>query len=59
MEPIVKVVYPTPPPTTNNLSKKQRSLLLRKAKKIEQILGYPPHLLDTLHISDGMQIAER
>jgi len=51
---MAKVVYPIPPPTTNNLTTKQRSLLLRKAKKIEQILGYPPHLIDSLYNPDGV-----
>ncbi|EAU86664.1 hypothetical protein CC1G_07322 [Coprinopsis cinerea okayama7 len=42
-----KVVFPPPPPTTNSLTAQQRSQLLRKTKKIEQILGAAPHLLDT------------
>lgn len=43
---VTKVVFPIPPPTTNNLSSHQRTQLLRKAKKLEQIFGVTPRLLD-------------
>jgi hypothetical protein len=42
----IKVVFPPPPPTTNALSTQQRNQLLRKTKKLEQILGTAPHLID-------------
>ncbi|PPQ73994.1 hypothetical protein CVT24_012483 [Panaeolus cyanescens] len=42
-----KVVFPTPPPTTNALTPQQRIQLVRKTRKIEQIFGTTPYLLDT------------
>ena len=45
MSSITKVVFPTPPPTTNDLSSRQRTQLLRKAKKLEQIFGATPRLV--------------
>ncbi|KAF9007047.1 hypothetical protein BDQ17DRAFT_1423127 [Cyathus striatus] len=41
-----KVVFPPPPPTVHALSPEQRSQLLRKTKKLGQLLGSSPHLLD-------------
>ncbi|TFK19005.1 hypothetical protein FA15DRAFT_674828 [Coprinopsis marcescibilis] len=41
-----KILFPPPPPTTNSLTTQQRTQLVRKAKKLEQILGAAPHLLD-------------
>ncbi|KAF5313716.1 hypothetical protein D9611_010216 [Ephemerocybe angulata] len=41
-----KVLFPAPPPTTNALTNQQRNQLLRKTKKLEQLLGATPHLLD-------------
>ncbi|KAJ3511248.1 hypothetical protein NLJ89_g4206 [Agrocybe chaxingu] len=49
-----KVVFPAPPPTTNDLTAQQRALLVRKTKKIEQLLGSTPFLVDAIspiHIS--------
>lgn len=43
----MKVVFPPPPPTTNALTTQQRNELLRKTKKLEQLLGAAPHLIDT------------
>ena len=54
MNPISKVVFPAPPPTFNRLSSQQRALLMRKAKKIEQVLGIPPRLVDVCHKETGM-----
>ncbi|KAF9044300.1 hypothetical protein BJ165DRAFT_1528857 [Panaeolus papilionaceus] len=42
-----KVVFPTPPPTTNALTPEQRIQLVRKTRKIEQIFGTTPYLLDS------------
>ncbi|KAF6742563.1 hypothetical protein DFP72DRAFT_1105697 [Ephemerocybe angulata] len=42
-----KVLFPAPPPTTNALTNQQRNQLLRKTKKLEQLLGATPHLLDS------------
>jgi len=42
-----KVVFPAPPPTTNELTPQQRAQLIRQAKKIEQLLGSTPYLVDT------------
>ncbi len=39
-------VFPVPPPTNNDLTLLQRTRLLRKAKKIEQLLGITPHLVE-------------
>ncbi|KAF9556876.1 hypothetical protein CPC08DRAFT_710862 [Agrocybe pediades] len=47
MIPEMKVVYPAPPPTTNELTPQQRAQLVRRARKIEQILGATPQLIDT------------
>ncbi|CAA7270412.1 unnamed protein product [Cyclocybe aegerita] len=50
----MKVVFPAPPPTTNDLTAQQRALLVRKTKKIEQLLGSTPFLVDAIgpiHIS--------
>ncbi|KJA22569.1 hypothetical protein HYPSUDRAFT_87395 [Hypholoma sublateritium FD-334 SS-4] len=52
-------VFPAPPPTNNDLTSLQRTQLVRKARKIEQLLGITPHLvestttdaLDPIHIS--------
>ncbi|KAF8960824.1 hypothetical protein BDZ97DRAFT_1905782 [Flammula alnicola] len=44
--PTMKVVFPAPPPTTNELTPLQRTQLVRKTKKIEQLLGTTPHLID-------------
>ncbi|KAF8154456.1 hypothetical protein B0H34DRAFT_523979 [Crassisporium funariophilum] len=41
-----KVVFPAPPPTTNELTASQRTQLVRKTKKIEQIFGTTPHLVE-------------
>ncbi|KXN91581.1 hypothetical protein AN958_00374 [Leucoagaricus sp. SymC.cos] len=41
------VVYPPPPPTTNTLTLEQRAQLRKSTKKLGQILGATPHLLDT------------
>jgi len=46
----LKVVFPIPPPTTNDLSSHQRTLLLRKAKKLEQIFGATPRLVDDVDV---------
>ncbi|KAF8810565.1 hypothetical protein BYT27DRAFT_7091459 [Phlegmacium glaucopus] len=48
MSSITKVVFPIPPPTTNDLSAHQRAQLLRKAKKLEQIFGATPRLVDNI-----------
>jgi len=45
--PTKAVVFPLPPPTTNTLTVQQRNQLLRKTKKLEQLLGAAPHLVDT------------
>ncbi|KIM38595.1 hypothetical protein M413DRAFT_447799 [Hebeloma cylindrosporum] len=42
-----KVVFPAPPLTTNKLTAQQRTHLVRKARKIEQLLGSTPRLIDT------------
>jgi len=48
-----KVVFPAPPPTTNELTPQQRAQLIRQAKKIEQLLGSTPYLVDTSVVSTG------
>ncbi|KAH9918051.1 uncharacterized protein B0H18DRAFT_958073 [Fomitopsis serialis] len=40
------VRFPPPPPTSNNLSSKQRTQLMRSSKKLGQVLGSTPHVLD-------------
>ncbi|GJE92395.1 hypothetical protein PsYK624_085490 [Phanerochaete sordida] len=40
------IVYPRPPPTYNTLSQAQRAQMLRSSKKLGQILGSTPHILD-------------
>ncbi|KDR79368.1 hypothetical protein GALMADRAFT_1236393 [Galerina marginata CBS 339.88] len=42
-----KIVFPPPPPTFNELSAQQRAQLVRKTRKIEQLLGTAPRLVDT------------
>jgi hypothetical protein len=42
-----KVVFFAPPLTTNKLTAQQRTQLVRKARKIEQLLGSTPRLVDT------------
>ncbi|PFH49713.1 hypothetical protein AMATHDRAFT_62559 [Amanita thiersii Skay4041] len=43
---IEKVYFPPPPPTTNTLTPRQRAHLRRSTKKLTQILGVTPHLVD-------------
>ncbi|KZT71194.1 hypothetical protein DAEQUDRAFT_666658 [Daedalea quercina L-15889] len=40
------VRFPPPPPTSNNLTPKQRAHLMRSSKKLSQVLGSTPHVLD-------------
>ncbi|TFY51684.1 hypothetical protein EVJ58_g10438 [Rhodofomes roseus] len=40
------VRFPPPPPTSNNLTPKQRTQLMRSSKKLSQVLGSTPHVLD-------------
>lgn len=42
-----KVIFSAPPLTTNKLTAQQRTQLVRKARKIEQLLGLTPRLIDT------------
>ncbi|KAF9269779.1 hypothetical protein L218DRAFT_953407 [Marasmius fiardii PR-910] len=41
-----KIVSPPPPPTSNSLTHGQRARLMRTTKKLGQVLGSTPHLLD-------------
>ncbi|KAH6909748.1 hypothetical protein BKA70DRAFT_175232 [Coprinopsis sp. MPI-PUGE-AT-0042] len=45
-EVIRSIRFPPPPPTHNSLTPSQRAQLIRKTRKLEQILGVTPHLLD-------------
>ncbi|PPQ79451.1 hypothetical protein CVT25_002613 [Psilocybe cyanescens] len=66
MLPEFKVVFPAPPPTTNELTAQQRTHLVRKTRKIEQLLGTTPRLLDTsvrpaspIHVSFPYALPQR
>ncbi|KAF9477226.1 hypothetical protein BDN70DRAFT_995113 [Pholiota conissans] len=50
-------LFPVPPPTNNDLTSLQRAQLLRKAKKIEQLLGATPHLVDTSYSQSPIRIS--
>ncbi|KAF9500271.1 hypothetical protein BDN71DRAFT_1194842 [Pleurotus eryngii] len=41
-----KIVFPPPPPTTNSLTQQQRKQLQRSTKKLGQLLGSTPQLID-------------
>ncbi|KAF8915744.1 hypothetical protein CPB85DRAFT_1432754 [Mucidula mucida] len=43
----------TPPPTTNWLTMRERAQLRRKAKKLGQLLGSVPHVIDGSEMSRG------
>ncbi|KAH9476294.1 hypothetical protein JR316_0011868 [Psilocybe cubensis] len=64
--PEFKIVFPPPPPTTNELTAHQRTQLVRKTRKIEQLLGTTPRLLDTstrpgspIHVSFPHSLPQR
>ncbi|KAJ8082701.1 hypothetical protein PM082_008557 [Marasmius tenuissimus] len=42
-----KFVSPSPPPTSNTLTQTQRTRLMRTTKKLSQVLGSTPQLMDT------------
>jgi len=54
-----KVVFPAPPLTTNKLTAQQRTQLVRKARKIEQLLGSTPRLVDTSVRTLGMLLTNK
>ncbi|TDL25868.1 hypothetical protein BD410DRAFT_837315 [Rickenella mellea] len=39
--------FPPPPPTVNTLTPEQRTQLRRSSNKLTQVLGLPPHLVET------------
>lgn len=40
------VLFPPPPPTSNTLSSQQRAALVRSSKKLSNVLGHVPRVLD-------------
>ncbi|PCH39898.1 hypothetical protein WOLCODRAFT_136549 [Wolfiporia cocos MD-104 SS10] len=45
--------FPPPPPTRNELTAAQRAQLMRSNKKLGQLLGSTPHVLDTHPVSSS------
>ncbi|KAK1230173.1 hypothetical protein PQX77_006767, partial [Marasmius sp. AFHP31] len=43
---VAKLVSPPPPPTSNTLTQTQRTRLMRTTKKLSQVLGSTPQLMD-------------
>ncbi|KZT12639.1 uncharacterized protein LAESUDRAFT_739990 [Laetiporus sulphureus 93-53] len=49
--------FPPPPPTSNNLTAEQRAQLMRTNKKLGQLLGSTPHVLDFCYTSASSRSA--
>ncbi|KAL0576414.1 hypothetical protein V5O48_005550, partial [Marasmius crinis-equi] len=46
--PVAKLVSPPPPPTSNTLTHSQRARLMRTTKKLSQVLGSTPQMLESV-----------